>query len=434
MDLSKSMLKPTGFEPTTTEAPLTRGEYEMELEKYNPEESIISRLETAVNSFNGSRKMHQETRAVFEKLVTFGGFGCNNHMFQGGMNKKQMKHEGMSKEEIEQASAHYGILEQVADSYWKEADEGEKASWVVDFEAIAKAFLSSQFLQHFDWSYPKQLATATMVLRNFYNYLTVHPVCPEYNEQIVAARAVCDVAEMELPKLTIIDRSLPGAFNSACSTLFGGAYADVYIGQAAKDDWGQGADNVGLDRQEAITIFMAGIAAHSTAEQYTKIITFHSDLLDSKCISAERLGLEIVTVELPDAEVKQTYDFLRKREGFHDYIHAMGKLICKHWDIPFAPPVDLPAHLMDAKTDRNQHFEFLVEAETLAYCVPGMKMEAVVKDLDVGVKWIDCVEVVYPTFYTWLPNERIKGWKEPGPPTAWMQRAMAKRMGLVEME
>ncbi|TKA61066.1 hypothetical protein B0A55_11685 [Friedmanniomyces simplex] len=396
--------------------------------------STISRLESAVGSFSGSRKMHPETRAVFEKLVIFGGFGCNNHMFQGGMNKKQMKQEGMSKEEIEQASAHYGILEQVADSYWKEADEGEKPSWVVDFEALAKAFLSSQFLHHFDWSDPKQLATATLVLRNFYDHLTVHLVCPEYNNQILAARAVCDVAELELPKLAIIDRSLPGAFNSACSTLFGGAYADVYIGKAAEHSWGQGADNVGLNYLEATMIFMAGLAIHGTAEQYTKVTTMTNDLADSKSVSTERLGLEIVTVELPDAEVKQTYDFLRKREGFHDYIHAMGKLICKRWDIPFAPPVDLPAHLMDAKADRNQHFEFLVETETLAYCVPGMKMEAVVKELDVGVKWIDCVEVVYPTFYTWLPNERIKGWKEPGPPTAWMQRAMAKRMGLAEVE
>ncbi|KAK0921705.1 NADPH:quinone reductase [Friedmanniomyces endolithicus] len=410
MALSKNMLKPTGFE--SEETPLTPSEYEKALEKYNPEDSIISRLETAVNSFNSNRKMHQDTRAVFEKLVSFGGFRMKSQ-FQGGLNKKQMKREGMSKEEIELASAHYCLLEEVTDSYWKEVDDKQKPSWVVDFEALAKAFLSSQFLHHFHWYDPKQLATAMMVLRNFYNYLVVHPVCPEYKEQILAASAICDVAEQELPKLAVVGRSLPGAFNSACSTLFGGAYADVHLSKAAQDSWAQGADNVGLDRDEAIIIFKAGVAAHSTAEH---------------------LGLEITAVELPDADVKETYEILRKREGFHEYVHTMGKLTCKRWKIPFEHPVDLPAHLMKAKADINQRFEFLVEAETLAYCVPGMKMVAVVKELDVGIKWIDCVESMHPTFHTWLLNEQIRDWKEPGPATDWMQRAMAKKMGEAEAE
>ncbi|KAK1063409.1 hypothetical protein LTR33_012294, partial [Friedmanniomyces endolithicus] len=263
MALSKNMLKPTGFE--SEETPLTPSEYEKALEKYNAEDSIISRLETAVNSFNSNRKMHQDTRAVFEKLVSFGGFRMKSQ-FQGGLNKKQMKREGMSKEEIELASAHYCLLEEVTDSYWKEVDNKQKPSWVVDFEALAKAFLSSQFLHHFHWYDPKQLATAMMVLRNFYNYLVVHPVCPEYKEQILAASAICDVAEQELPKLAVVGRSLPGAFNSACSTLFGGAYADVHLSKAAQDSWAQGADNVGLDGDEAIIIFKAGVAAHSTEE------------------------------------------------------------------------------------------------------------------------------------------------------------------------
>ncbi|KAK5696619.1 hypothetical protein LTR97_007923 [Elasticomyces elasticus] len=422
--LTKNMLKPTGFEPGATEGPITPAQYE----KYSPEENILVRLETAVNSFNANRKMHQNTRAIFEKLMIFGGFAQNSHMFQGGMNKKQMKQEGMDKEEIEQATAHYGVTEQVTDAYWKEFEEGEKSSWVVDFEAIAKAFFSSQFLQWFDWTDAKQVTTAAQVLRNFYNYLTLHPVCPEYNDQILAARKVCDLAEQELPKLAIVDRSLPGAFNSACSTLFGGAFANVYISQAAKDSWGHGADNVGLDRDEAITIFMAGLASHGTSEQCEKA----SKLGDVKCLSEERMGLEVVAVELPSDTVKETYDFLRKREGYSDFIYAMGKLVCKRWDIPFDAPLDLPAFMMEEKADKTQRFEFLVEAETLAFCEPGMKMEAVVKELDLGIKWLDAVEVVYPTFHTWLPNENIMAWKEPGPPTAWMKRQEARKMGLSE--
>ncbi|KAK3111808.1 hypothetical protein LTR53_012553 [Teratosphaeriaceae sp. CCFEE 6253] len=409
-------------------------EPEEELVKYDPEESLISRLETAVNSFN-ARKMQPNTRNVFEKLMVFGGFGSNARMFQSGMTKKQMKQEGMDKEEMAQASPHFGVIEPVSDAFWNEWERGTKPVWVVDFDTVAKAFLSSVFMYQFDWYQQSQVATACQVLRDFYNYLTEHSVCPEYADQLVAARGACDLAEEELPKLAVVDRSLPGAFNAACSTLFGGTYANVFITREAQDSWAQGADNIGLDHEEAVNIFRAGLAAYGTAEQCVRAGAPNSgDALGFKTVAEERLGLEIVAVEMPTDAAKELYAFASNREGFKNYIHAMGKLICKRWTIPFDAPVDLPKHLMQGKVDQDERFEFLVEAETLAYCVPGMKMEALVKEADLGIKWIDGIETVYPSFYTWLANEGVLGWKEPGPPTSWIERAEEKKKRGVMVE
>ncbi|KAK4574736.1 hypothetical protein LTR86_001577 [Recurvomyces mirabilis] len=416
--MTAGMLKPTGFEPYATEGPISPAQYEKNLEKYGPEEGIIARMETAVNSFSDSRKMHQHTRRVFEKFVLFGGFSTNNRMFQGGMNKKQAKAAGLAGEEV-QTTEYYGIVEQISDAFYAEEDGSKKSNWVVDFEGIAKAFLSSQFLQHFEWTEAKQVATTCMVLRNFYNYLMAHSACPEYHDQLLAARVVCDAAEIELPKLAIVDRSLPGAFNSACSTLLGGSWANA---RRAKDSWANDGDNIGLERGQADIIVKAGVAAHGSDEQLKSV----NDGMSR--VSTERGGLEIVGVQLADEKTKQFYADLGGRERYEDFIHCMGKLICKRWAVPFAAPVDVPASAK-VKPNKDETFTFLVEDETLKFCEAGMKMAATVIEMNNGIKFIDSIEMMFPTFYEFLPNERIFEWKEPGPPKAWMARQTVNKDG-----
>ena len=44
-----------------------------------------------------------------------------------------------------------------------------------------------------------------------------------------------------------------------------------------------------------------------------------------------------------------------------------------------------------------------------------------------SVDWIDSYDAVFPSFYTWLPNESVREWKEPGEPKAWMKRQEEKK-------
>lgn len=95
--------------------------------------------------------------------------------------------EDYTKKEIAELTSYYGVSEQVMDGLNNEYSEKE-ATWIVDFEGVAKAFFSSEFLNYFDWYDEDQVKTATNVLRNFYNYLLLHDVCPEYKKDLLAAR------------------------------------------------------------------------------------------------------------------------------------------------------------------------------------------------------------------------------------------------------
>ncbi|KAH9827942.1 argonaute-binding protein 1-like [Teratosphaeria destructans] len=440
--LTKKMLEPTGFETNATQGPISPEQHQQDCDRYSTDLSFPDRLENLVNDFNNRRKMHQDTRAIFEKFVIFGGLECNTRAFQGGASKEDMKKQGLDKEEIAMLTAYYGVSEQVKEALWA-ADDGDldKALWEVDFETVAKAFLSSEFMECFDWHNPAQIKTACLVLYNFYQYAIYHSAFPDHDADIKAAQAACILAENELPKLAFVDQALPGDFNAACSTLMRGYYADIHrsaasaasAGQAGDDDWTNVGDNMGLSVEQATTIFKLGIAAHGTEQQYLQAAAAVNGGDAITTVSEEQLGLEIVRVELPTQEVTSFYSEAKDRffENDKRYVLPMGKLVCKRWEIPFQPQSDLPHHVVEARKAAaavNNEFEFLIEEETLKRCVPGMKLDAVVKELSLGVKWIDRVEKVYPTFFFALLNDRVREWHEPGPPKPWMMRQNMQRL------
>jgi hypothetical protein len=56
---------------------------------------------------------------------------------------------------------------------------------------------------------------------------------------------------------------------------------------------------------------------------------------------------------------------------------------------------------------------FWVDEELLESCFVGMKFVGVVRTLDMGVKYLDNVTVIYASFYTFVENERMINWKPP---------------------
>lgn len=56
-----------------------------------------------------------------------------------------------------------------------------------------------------------------------------------------------------------------------------------------------------------------------------------------------------------------------------------------------------------------------------------MKLDATVMRLNVvDISYLDCVHFVYPSFFTWTLNERIREISSSGPPKEWMKRQNAK--------
>lgn len=124
-----AMAKPTGFEEYYADAPVTPAEYADERRLYDPDESFVERIETAIRRFASRRKFHQQYKAVFDSFLKFGGVETDPAPFGGGLTKQDMA--GMTKTEIAIAKCNYTVNPDVSNG----------DDFVIDFEAVAKGYL-----------------------------------------------------------------------------------------------------------------------------------------------------------------------------------------------------------------------------------------------------------------------------------------------------
>lgn len=233
-------------------------------------------------------------------------------------------------------------------------------------------------------------------MRNFYNYLLHHNVCPEFESQILAARKICDLADVELFNVVVANERLPGPFNTAVSATHNGTVAGVYSGE---QDWGDvGVINRTL--QDCRDIVKFAISAYGSQQQYEKV----ADAGKFQTCYQEQISLEVTKVEMADEATRALYDTAREKKPF---LVALGKLHCRRWTYPDAPKFD---HSDEAlRRQQTEHTMTLwVEESILQYCAVGMKIEGEVRELDIGIKWLDSVRAISPSFFEWLPNEFYK--------------------------
>jgi hypothetical protein len=448
--LTRGMLKPTGFEEYATEGPMRPDEYAVERKLYDPEEAFHIRIENAVARYFAKRKMHALYANIFTQFLIFGGFDASQRQFSGGLRKEEM--EKMTADEIALAKSDFAIADVVLDGLHDddELDDNDqpKTRWTVDFLLLTKAFLSSPFLIKFPWTDPSTTQTACTILQNFHNYLLYHDVCPEYAAQILSARDFCrTTAEPELLRLSAIDRALPGSFNIACSTLFSGRWADLSpqrnnddpfdrdYSTASAEEWAGRDDSIGLSPPDAYAIFATAIAAYGTEAQMTRLEQRSASKTSFIKIHTADVGLETLRVELPSSSEKHSPEaqalytdprVMAKTSA----IKPLGKLLCKIWTPPHRPsPPPNP------QVKFREPLTLLLESSTLEMISPGMKMEATVCSLDLGVLWLDSVQFVYPSFFEWCGNEtarekevygRIGRWSE------WLEERAGREKGSVD--
>ena len=262
---------------------------------------------------------------------------------------------------------------------------------------------SSRLPQVLDYGEEGQLKSYIAVIRNFLNYLLHHDVCQEYNGQINSARAICDLAEKELWKVRKASWALPGDFNIACSTLFGGCYQGLYAGD---QEWAKGMElTVGMSDQVAWRTFKFGIAAlgYNQAERFADLAISSNN----RIVKTKMTGLEVTKITYADEDTRQFY------KDQEPGLRVLGKLYAKDWKCPTTAGEDLTDDEKARPPPELEEYEFWVEEAVLDVCFVGMKMEGTVRDLNCGVQFLDQVQAVYSSFFTFLPNERMIGWKDP---------------------
>ena len=279
---------------------------------------------------------------------------------------------------------------------------------------------SSRLPRIFDTTLEADVKSYTGVIRNFLNYLLHHDVCPEYASQIQAARKTCDRAERELCCIARSAAMIPGDFNIACSTLFGGQYETQYVGNQT---WANEMDiDTGMSPEWADGVFTAGFAAQASDEAfdawYEKVkfapVTFfcHKEL--QKAMITEQLdtGLEVIQIIPTNTAIRQLYDEQRP------HLFYLGRLRVKTWYSPTCPLPELSDKQLAAfLADRAKNikiYDLFLEDIILKQCFIGMKFECTLRKLRYSNVWFfDAMKWVWCSFYEELmPNEKMIGWRK----------------------
>ncbi|KAM5476191.1 hypothetical protein MauCBS54593_000876 [Microsporum audouinii] len=384
----KGKKKPTGFEEYYVDAPMTPAEYTEEKSIYDPSKPAIQRLEMAIQRYQAKRRLDSNRRHVFTKYMAFGGVDVGPKMFEGN---DQRNLQAMDAEDILTATATSSIPQ-------------DREKWNVDFETVAKGFLSSVFPQLFAADTEQLVQLGTHTIKNFLNYILHHDVCPEYLDDIMAARKITDRATGELWKAHQANANAPGDFNTACSTLFGGSFFDSYTEER---EWVANSDITPfMTLTTARKVVKFGIAAAGSLEQAVKFRDLAStNKLGAKLVHED--GFEITAITPPTTEVTGFYN-----QHAPD-LKPIGKVQAIAWRDPSLPDEDIAPGQMSTCHSDIMEFEFYVEQSLLRFFFIGMKVDASVWKLDCGIHYFDKFMATYCSFYTVLPNEGILAWKQP---------------------
>ncbi|RPB05968.1 hypothetical protein L873DRAFT_8740 [Choiromyces venosus 120613-1] len=389
--------RPSGFEESHVEGPLTLATVQEEEALYHPSKPFSERIEICIQRYKAKRKFDALRSQIFTTYLTLGGISTGPKQFSGGLDYKQNDH--LDKEQLETMAA--------TDFVSTSLDEDDE--WEVDFPFVVRGFLSHRVPYVLGYIEVAHLELAAQVVRNFLNYIVYHSVAPEHADGIQEAIRICDLAEKELVLCRHTSHRLPGNFNMACSTLFGGHYAGM---KDESQSWDTLSPPVGLTTNEAIEIFNACVQARGTPEQKEMG-------LDVDVVKAEYVGMEVTGIVFPNIERKRVNKVEAKEEnttttdantdgksnpptptptpaGTKQYeatgVRALGKLLVKPWT---------PDDEIQPETDLGE-FAIWLELEVLQFCFTGMHLEAKVHRLSSGIIWIDSVTAVQCSFYLQL--------------------------------
>ena len=262
--------------------------------------------------------------------------------------------------------------------------------------------------------HPHEIKLAVGVILNFLNYLLYHDVCPEYQDQIDASKAICRLAERELWAIELVKGDLPGDFNRACSRLFGGIFATDLSHDMGNAEWDNAFDSQGtraLRPQLTSKAFKVGLVANADSRTFA-LYEALSKAGSIQVTSVKELQLVITEIIPSTLEIQTLY-----HRDIAKGLKPLGILKAKTWHGPCVINDDLTveeeAEMEGSELAPIEIYEFWVEDHVLRNCFIGLKMEATVRELNIGIKYFDAVSGIYCSFFRVVANELTDGWKEP---------------------
>jgi Argonaute siRNA chaperone (ARC) complex subunit Arb1 len=139
--------------------------------------------------------------------------------------------------------------------------------------------------------------------RNFLNYLVHHDVCPEYNDDLQAARQTCNRAERELNQQSRGIHNYPGTFNRACSVLWHGYYYDLYSPEMISTGK---LLTTPMTEAEAREVFVAAMASQGTDELVDRYAE-QNEAGDTKVTREFESVFEVLEMQPPSSGTRDMY-------------------------------------------------------------------------------------------------------------------------------
>ncbi|KAI0847519.1 Argonaute siRNA chaperone complex subunit Arb1-domain-containing protein [Daldinia vernicosa] len=376
------------------DTPITPAEAAKEKKEiYNASRSFSDRIEECIQRYRASRRMDSERLMLFNKYLWLGGIDSSPRQFTGFAEDRDALAEADA-DEIRQMTA----TDFIGGSGTRFYDPLEPEHWFVDFEGIVKCFLSRIVPTIYMYDEAANLQAAS-IIKNFLNYVLMHDVCPEYTFDIMAARRICDAGPYELRMVHELILSLPGAFNTAAHSLFCDRQVDKY-------DVPDHYDKLIAFR---VTVFSSAL------DQKIKKRLIDSDPTTIRVVNTKEETYEVVDIILP-----RQRDIVMVKEQLEEAGHSgkgkpAGILVLKPSVIDFGFN-NLPRpDQVDFSSAESE--DYLLEDDLLDKFDKGMKIKAIVCELNIGVRFIKAVKDVLVSFDLFLPQILMENWKDPAPST-----------------
>lgn len=250
----------------------------------------------------------------------------------------------------------------------------------------------------------------------------MHDVCPEYTNDILAARNICEIAPMELRLVVELYTGLPGKFNTAASSLFlDGKVHNIKPKNDDNDDDNddhevtETTDNSeDTENMDNLVIFRVTVLFSVLVDDKIKKNLLEDDVGNIYVVNnKEEKTYEVVETIQPNRKHVQKVEERLQKEGMAGKGKPAGILKLKPSVIEYGYGNELRLDEFDHDSAKVE--EYLLEDELLAKFEVGMKIRAVVCELNIGIHFIKEVKEIRASFDQFLPQMLMDGWKEPVP-------------------
>jgi hypothetical protein len=207
-------------------------------------------------------------------------------------------------------------------------------------------------------------------------------------------------------------KDIPDTFNTAARFLFceGGVYEIDEPPSAPDESTAKLNGDESLDPFMQLVIFR--VAGSSTTENAKlKELVGQDDPTQIKLVNTKEQTYQVTSVDRPTAKDKITLQKCLKALGQDGKVKPAGTMALRPSLIEHAFSNVARPEEVDFSEEPTE--TFIIDDEVLAKIEVGMKMELVVCELNIGIRFIKEIWDVRVSFDTFLPQTLMLNWKDP---------------------